>query len=314
MIKGVSEEVASKQLALQEALEKVVEERVKEQRGLETFKTAPREANRRRNRIQEVQELQALKASEDRALSDLQSKIQVVCRDAEASATSCRSMSKSMKHLEASLQDVRVSLDRHDLELTELKRDVQLLPACGKRVDDLWRHVEGLKSGAQPERTKELVESFEPRATRVRWPQRPASPRPEAARPEPVAVKRRDARCSVAVGGVGKAFGGFSRLLRALKGLSHAFRMGFHGFSHGFSGLQRHLRMMEASVRRTGTGAWARSVTGEAQSGPLQLHEARAAPKTAASEGFRRRIRALLIALRSRNAWKTAGTPLRSRP
>ena len=51
--------------------------------------------------------------------------------------------------------------------------------------------------------------------------------------------------------------------------------------------------MMEGSVHRIGTVVRARSVTGEAQSGPRQLHEARAAPKNAASEALRRRIRGL---------------------
>ena len=184
-----------------------------------------------------MQELQGFKASDDRALADLQSKIQVVCRDAETSATSCRSMQKSMKHVEASLQDMRLSLDRHDMDLTELKRDVQGLPGCAKRVDDLWRHVEGLRSSvAQQDRAKELVENFEPRAARpVRWPARPQSPRPEPARPEPVAVKRRDARFGW---GIWRFWLGF----RVISG-------GFRWFSRAFEGF-----WMDFQAWRAGRG------------------------------------------------------------
>ncbi|CAK9051775.1 unnamed protein product [Durusdinium trenchii] len=141
-IKHLAEDLAQKHLHLSSALEKssgVQEERLSEFQCcmLRTWKA------------EWQPELQRLKETERGVMDDLQSKVQRACKDAEAASTQTRSLQKVQKHVDDKLQDMRVSLEQHQVQLDTLKGDVAPLPSAIKRGDDLWRHLEGVKAGIE---------------------------------------------------------------------------------------------------------------------------------------------------------------------
>ncbi|CAE7443579.1 unnamed protein product, partial [Symbiodinium pilosum] len=52
----------------------------------------------------------------------------------------------SVKHLEATVKDMSVGVAQQQAGIEELKVESDTLARTTKRVDDLWRHVEGVKS------------------------------------------------------------------------------------------------------------------------------------------------------------------------
>jgi len=143
-IQRLSEDMAQKHRFVEVSLEKT----------LGASQVEERLTNRLEEGVRGIQyefrkDLQAVKTFEHEALGELQSKVEAACKDAETSATQSRSTSKSLKLLEATVQDIKVSIDQNQSDVQDLRGEVSPLPQTVKRVDDLWRHFEGLKADVQ---------------------------------------------------------------------------------------------------------------------------------------------------------------------
>eukprot|EP00438_Fugacium_kawagutii_P036684 Skav200916 [mRNA] locus=scaffold2433:101188:102165:+ [translate_table: standard] len=145
-IQRLSEDITQKQLFLEVSLEKT--------------SSASQAEERLTNRVDEclrniqfelTQELAARK-SDHGVLGDLQGKVEnleTMCRDLETSATHSRSTSKSLRLLEVTVQDMKVSIDRNQSDVQDIRGELSPLPPTVKRVDDLWRHFEGLRADVE---------------------------------------------------------------------------------------------------------------------------------------------------------------------
>jgi len=69
-----------------------------------------------------------------------------MCSDVEIAATNSARLGKSVKHIEVTVKDMSVSVGQSQSDIEELKADAASVPRTVKRVDDLWRHFEGVKS------------------------------------------------------------------------------------------------------------------------------------------------------------------------
>lgn len=142
-IQRLSEDMAQKQLCLEVSLEKTSSASQAEERL-----TSRLDEGLRNLQFEWRKELQAVRASHD-AIGELHSKIDATQKDLETSATHSRSTSKSLRLLEATVQDMKVSIDRSRSDVQDLRGELSPLPQTVKRVDDLWRHFEGLKADVE---------------------------------------------------------------------------------------------------------------------------------------------------------------------
>ena len=91
-------------------------------------------------------DLESLRDSQQKVLGQVQQTLQSVSSDMEIAATSSARLKNSVKHVEATVKDMSVSVAQHQSAIDELKAEAEMLPRTCKRVDDLWRHMEAVKA------------------------------------------------------------------------------------------------------------------------------------------------------------------------
>ncbi|CAE7880313.1 unnamed protein product [Symbiodinium sp. KB8] len=96
-------------------------------------------------------DLENLRETQQKVLGQVQQTLASVSNDMEIAATSSARLGKSVKKVEDKVQDMSVSVAQHQADIDELRAEASTLARTNKRVDDLWRQVEGVRL----ERTKD---------------------------------------------------------------------------------------------------------------------------------------------------------------
>ncbi|CAE7222678.1 unnamed protein product [Symbiodinium sp. CCMP2456] len=96
-------------------------------------------------------DLENFRETQQKVLGQVQQTLASVSSDMEIAATSSARLGKSVKKVEDKVQDMSVSVAQHQADIDELRAETGTLVRTNKRVDDLWRQVEGVRL----ERTKD---------------------------------------------------------------------------------------------------------------------------------------------------------------
>ncbi|CAE7901581.1 unnamed protein product [Symbiodinium microadriaticum] len=90
-------------------------------------------------------DLENLRETQQKVLGQVQQTLASVSNDMEIAATSSARLGKSVKKVEDKVQDMSVSVAQHQADIDELRAEASTLARTNKRVDDLWRQVEGVR-------------------------------------------------------------------------------------------------------------------------------------------------------------------------
>eukprot|EP00439_Symbiodinium_sp_Y106_P073014 s735_g13.t1 len=106
-------------------------------------------------------DLENLRETQQKVLSQVQQTLASMSGDMEIAATSSARLGKSVKKVEDKVQDLSVSVVQHQADIDELRAETSTLARTNKRVDDLWRQVEGvrLERSTKDSRAETLAQS-----------------------------------------------------------------------------------------------------------------------------------------------------------